>query len=273
MFLKEKMIVGTKYWYGIAINNRNFVAVGQAGWITNSTDNGETWATPKQIGTTDWKGVAYGNGRFVAVGLKNWTMTSTDGVNWTIPKQPISDTPDLNAIIFDGTKFIAIGKRETIISSTDGINWTLLMSASGQAKTNWDAIAYGNGRFVTLGTSGYVGVSTNDGSTWSTAQPFGYEMWWGITYGDGKFVAGIGSGSTAGKLTTSSDGITWTEPIRIGTAQWNHVAYGNGLFVANNYWSDFITSTDGFTWTEPIKMKDESGKDVNVIITAIVPMP
>ena len=101
------MIVGTKYWYGIAINNRNFVAVGQAGWITNSTDNGETWATPKQIGTTDWKGVAY----------------------------------------------------------------------------------------------------------------------------------------------------------------------GNGLFVANNYWSDFITSTDGFTWTEPIKMKDESGKDVNVIITAIVPMP
>ena len=55
------MIVGTKYWYGIAINNRNFVAVGQAGWITNSTDNGETWATPKQIGTTDWKGVAYGN--------------------------------------------------------------------------------------------------------------------------------------------------------------------------------------------------------------------
>ena len=60
---------------------------------------------------------------------------------------------------------------------------------------NWNAIAYGNGKYVAVGASGYVTTST-DGKTWTTPTKiaeFSY-TWNDIAYGNGKFVVVGGSG-------------------------------------------------------------------------------
>ena len=44
------------------------------------------------VGTNDWHAIAYGNGKYVAVGDNGYVTTSTDGVNWTTPKQIISSS-------------------------------------------------------------------------------------------------------------------------------------------------------------------------------------
>lgn len=62
------MIVGTNAWFDIAFGNGKYVAVGDNGYISTST-NGTSWTTPKQVGTTRWSKIAYGNGKFFAITL------------------------------------------------------------------------------------------------------------------------------------------------------------------------------------------------------------
>ena len=73
---------------------------------------------------------------------------------------------------------------------------------------------------------------------------------WAITYADGKFVAGGGSG----KMATSMDGVTWTAVSysTFGTESSGGIraiAYGNGKFVAGGANGRMATSPDGVTWT------------------------
>lgn len=52
----------------------------------------------------------------------------------------------------------------------------------------WNAIAYGNGKYVAVGASGYVTTST-DGINWTTPTKAGTEEWSSVAFGNGKFVA------------------------------------------------------------------------------------
>ena len=53
---------------------------------------------------------------------------------------------------------------------------------------NWNAIAYGNGKYVVVGSSGYVTTST-DRKNWTTPkQVYSYSLN-GVTFAIGKFVA------------------------------------------------------------------------------------
>ena len=72
----------------------------------------------------------------------------------------------------------------------------------------------------------------------------------GITFGNGRYVAGSGSRN----VLTSLDGVNWTNPapqLNIAPAVANvAVAYGNGVFVgASGYLGDTLTSPDGLQWT------------------------
>ncbi|MDR1837212.1 MAG: hypothetical protein LBQ89_06085, partial [Treponema sp.] len=111
-----------------------------------------------------------------------------------------------------------------------------------------DAIAYGNGRFVAVGTDGKMAYST-DGVSWTAVLQvnnggFSSRIW-GIAFGaagnaGGRFVAGGDNGSMA----YSADGASWaavgegilgTYTTLMGsraTADISAVAYGNGRFVA-----------------------------------------
>jgi hypothetical protein len=96
--------------------------------------------------------IAYGNGRFVATGDEyNIIASSTDGMNWTSSIISTSSYVEPNRVVFDGTKFVSIGyygdNAQNLYTSTDGVNWTISSTGDNQ---NWGALAYGDGKYVTL---------------------------------------------------------------------------------------------------------------------------
>ena len=104
---------------------------------------------------------------------------------------------------------------------------------------------------MAVGNSGYVTTST-DGITWTTPVQVGANnVWYGVAYGDGKFVA-VGQN---GYIISSTDGITWTTPVQVSTNHWTSVAYGDGKFVAVGQ-NGYITTLadDSATWTTPMQL-------------------
>jgi len=117
---------------------------------------------------------------------------------------------------------------------------------SGFGTTTIYGVTYGDGLYVAVGDDGTLTTST-DGITWTTrTSGFGSTRITGVTYGDGLYVA-VGRD---GKLTTSTDGITWTTRTSgFGTSNILGVTYGDGLYVAVGVSGKLTTSTDGTTWT------------------------
>ena len=124
---------------------------------------------------------------------------------------------------------------------------------------HWYGIAYGNGKYVVVGASGYTTTST-DGVNWTTPKQIstnGINVWVDVVYGNGKYVT-VGSG---GYVSTSTDGINWTTPQKMrDNIQLAYIIYNDGKYIANGHdvislseWKTIvITSTDGVNWTTPI---------------------
>lgn len=135
-------------------------------------------------------------------------------------------------------KYIAVGANGYIISP----------SKTQQVGTNnWNAVAYGNGKYVAAGQSGYTAYS-HDGENWTPVKAGspGYIM---IIYTNGKFIALGGSGYN-GELVHSEDGINWTfvnSPMS-NNGSMKSIAYGNGKYclVGNN--GQMYTSNDLKSW-------------------------
>lgn len=95
---------------------------------------------------------------------------------------------------------------------------------------------------------------------WSKATLPKKTYWSSIAYGNGRFVAVVGSrnstyqAETSNLLAYSLDGIIWKEAHFPAEAHWSSVTYGNGLFVAVSgcYEVSSIAaySADGITWTQ-----------------------
>ena len=114
---------------------------------------------------------------------------------------------------------------------------------------SWNAIAYGNGKYVAVGSSGYVTTST-DGINWTTPKQIAGSSytWNGIIYANGKFVA-VGKSRT---ITTTTDGKTWTTVKQVGTSNvgnWLAIVYGDGKFITSSSNGYGAISIDGVNWT------------------------
>lgn len=120
----------------------------------------------------------------------------------------------------------------------------------------WNAIAYGNGKYVAVGAYGYTTTSI-DGINWTepvlavTPKSGIYDIT-GFAYGNGIFVAACRIG-----VLTSRDGTTWTKTVISKTGcSWYSCIYANGMFVLGGVNSSgsgtngfAATSTDGINWT------------------------
>ncbi|MDR1095891.1 MAG: hypothetical protein LBL31_05835 [Spirochaetaceae bacterium] len=201
----------------------------------------------------------YVDGVFVAGGDRGTMSYSTDGgATWTANDQTVyftagGSTADFKVITFAAGKFLAAGQFAKTVYSSDGITWT---DVSGTIKTdiirhynNWptssghlglSVAAYGAGVYV-IGGQGVLGISA-DLENWERIDmeafgfPRGRRPGWinSLIYADGLFVLGGGDGNAA----YSADGREW---IRIGTTNpvfhnfhfINGLAYdGKGGFVA-----------------------------------------
>ncbi|MCK9532729.1 MAG: Ig-like domain-containing protein [Gammaproteobacteria bacterium] len=133
---------------------------------------------------------------------------------------------------------------------------SLAFSLSAQASWEWvnprpqgnilADVAYGDGRYVAVGHTGTVLIST-DGLGWHLVDT-GTSAWleavlWSETYG--RFIA-VGND---GEITYSPDGDTWS-PLRWEGAHFLYgIAEGNGVIVAVGDGATILRSTDGgSTW-------------------------
>lgn len=111
----------------------------------------------------------------------------------------------------------------------------------------WYGVTYGNGKFVAVDYGSNNIIYSINGISWKTATMPFSANWQSVTFGAGKFVAVV-DGSNNGAY--SYDGITWTTMTMPANESWYSVRYGNGRFVAIAYfYNKAAYSTDGITWT------------------------
>ena len=200
---------------------------------------GGTWtAGATTTGKTDLTGLAYGGGIYVAVGGTTGTasaVSSTDGSTWIDRSLSITGLSNGNyaGVAFGGNVFVAVaaGTGLTTSYSTNGVTWT----AGGNLPVGFTtalSIAYGNGRFVVLGSDGKVAYSHDKGLTWTQAPTCSGTVtsiltsnyaWQKVRYGQGQFMA-IATGSVAA---FSPDGINWTTRSLPASSSWKAVTFGN----------------------------------------------
>lgn len=110
----------------------------------------------------------------------------------------------------------------------------------------WESIAYGNGRFISVGYYANKTVYSLDGEVWKQGGNLSNSGWdTGIAYGANKFVT-INGGS---KYHNSTNGETWSGGSISKNGLWRVIAYGGGKFVSlANSSSSVIYSSNGTSW-------------------------
>jgi hypothetical protein len=243
---------GTTFISSVAYGNGKWVAAGNSGQFSTSTD-GTTWTSAATM--TGWSSfidsVAYGNGKWVAVGNIGKFSTSTDGSTWTSAATMTGwGTNVVSTPAYANGKWVAAGANGLFSTSTDGTTWTSAATMTGWGTDTIISVAYGNGKWVAAGDNGQFSTST-DGTTWTSAATltgWGTNGIYSVAYANSKWVA-VGAN---GKFSTSTDGTTWTSAATMtgwGTNFIYSVAYANGTWVAAGDAGKFSTSTDGSTWT------------------------
>jgi hypothetical protein len=232
---------------GIAVGYNGIYAITRG--VRRKLVAGSAWAFSPYTSPTaaSNKCIAYnGSNQWVVAGITSQLMYSSDGLDWKAAVVPgvsanFTEVQYLNGI------YVAVGNNNLsgappILTSPDGINWTQ-RTTTGTATLN--AVAFGAGTWVTVGSSGAIFSSTN-GTTWSLATGTGSTAFADVTFGGTNFVA-VGS---SGVLYYSSNGTTWTLVTGVGNQQYNRVFYTGSQFIAVGNSGVIYTSPTGVTWTQ-----------------------
>ena len=160
---------------------------------------------------------------------------------------------------------IAAGQGGTGVTYMAEIADVLRIADKWISRTNpedneWRSVAYGNGLFVAVATSGTNNriMTSPDGINWTSRTSAADNSWRSVAYGNGLFVA-VSMSGTNNRVMTSPDGINWTSRTSAANNNWFDVTYGNGLFVAIGYSGTnnrVMTSPDGVTWTSRTSAAD-----------------
>jgi hypothetical protein len=196
-------------------------------------------------------------GRYVLLG-EDVIQTSEDGTTWVTRASPANRwwvkmawSKELGLLVAGSLYEDA---APVLMSSPDGITWTTRTSPTNRGVTG---LAYGNGRFVAVSSTG-APISSTNGITWtSTAQP-STQIWCDLVWAPevARFVALSSSGPS--HVMTSEDGLIWT--LRTTPAQtngelvtWRSLAWspavGRFVAVASAGTDRVMTSEDGAVWT------------------------
>lgn len=130
------------------------------------SDDGTTWIAITLPDIPPWF-VTYGNGRFVAIGQgAGGTVTaySVNGATWVLGGTVPAD--NWRGVAYGNGRFVAVANNSSnaVYSLDNGITWG---SSTLPSTSLWSRIKYGQGLFITLGSSG-VAASSTDGINWTS---------------------------------------------------------------------------------------------------------
>lgn len=266
-------------------------AVGGSGgqWVATETDvdgaqtavltslDGASWTAGQTISNESVGGIAWGDGKWIGVsnvdqGQGTHVLESSDLRTW----KQVADLKDvLSHIAYGDGRWVATGLHWTpgllatsishstpvVYTSKDGRIWREGASAELQGGSNGfePPVAYGDGRFVTVGltesfaTGGFDAIvqSSTDGVHW--APTGGKPVLNGpvsIAFGAGTWV--LANSSTTRPILTSRDTVSWNPSLFNGATPPSVVAFGDGRFLAAVGFraiTDIVSSPDGTTWT------------------------
>ena len=128
---------------------------------------------------------------------------------------------------------------------------------SGSSNTiagTWTSVAYGNQKFVAVGTSGSIIGASTDGITWNALELPESATWSSIAYGNNYWVIISRNGGAPSKaLYSKSNGDGWRTTTLPSEKGWSALSYGNGIFVAisddtNGAAAAAYSTDNGLTW-------------------------
>ena len=253
--------------------------------------DGINWVSVIIQGTNhpqEWRGLAYdGNSTYVVVSQTGSNILSelrasysTDGgLTWNGPWDSNMETEDYQwrDVVYGNGKWVAVAQTgaKRVIYSTDpsnALSWTGVTVPLSQ----WKAIAYGGGYFVAVGYSGGL-MYSSDAINWTSVTAPEANDWFGVFYGNNKFIATSADGTNRvmhtslsliqrfvavaedGPVNTNvvmySDdgGLSWTESSHVLANTWVDITHGDGKWVAvasQTGSNQVMYSSDGIDWTD-----------------------
>ncbi len=162
-------------WRSVCYGNSTYVAV-SSGYtnVAATSSDGITWTKRTLPFIADWNSVTYGatSALFVAVASNgvygvNYCATSSDGITWTQRAMPT--LMSYTSVATNGTSFVAVGSTSAAAVTTigaysaDGITW----AATTMSSQVWNAVSYGGGRYVAVGTGTVTNYDADGAGTWS----------------------------------------------------------------------------------------------------------
>lgn len=215
---------------------------------------GTFWIEHTNPDNIDLNAVWYENGRWCVIGENEgggdtYILTSDDSGDTWIERANAGLNQTYNDLIFAEGIWVAPGNADgtqtSIITSSDAETWTDRDTPNNNVKQQ--SIAYGEGRFVTVGhvfnLLNYTLWSDNGTTGWTigdTSDDIGTGSMLGVAYGAGVFCA-IGASAAM----SSNDGKVWTDRI-------SNIPAINQL-IEDIIWdgTQFVAIGAGVVWTSP----------------------
>jgi hypothetical protein len=181
------------------------------GKTATSIDDGNTWTvTSVAAFNSSTRDIIYANGKFLVVRDSN-VYVSNDAVTWTAVTLPNSPS-GLRRAAYGNKTFVVISLYGAVYTSPDALTWIRVRSNDSPNPNEWLAVAFGGDGFVAVGnkkslSSVTIGAGTltslNTTSWFSNptviASSGSIPLYYGVTYGNSRFVA-VG---TSGQIATA----------------------------------------------------------------------
>lgn len=243
--------IGTNEFDQIRFENGRFIAMGNRGVLTTST-NGVDWQVASWGSQLNLRSMVRADGLFVAVGNGGAIFTSSDGRVWTARESGV--TNNFRSVTWFRDRFVVVGESgdqgvtSTALTSVDGITWE-----SHQTLGDLFSVSHNGHMLVAVGDQGTI-VTSPDGAAWNKLPSFvNPETWEGsptsqdlnaITWTGTRFVA-VGKD---GVVIISTNGLSWTSSGPGGRKNLHGIAYGDGVYVTVANDGVYYVSTDAAIW-------------------------
>ena len=208
------------------------VAVGDAGTIITSTDNGVTWTAQTSGTIQNLYAVRYDAATdiFIAVGANGKILISPDAVSWVSQASGVIE--HLYAIAYNqfGAGYVVVGALGTVLISAAGTSWT---TESSGVTTDLRGLSHDGVRYIATGANGVIRASTN-GITWFPRVAATTESLNAIVTAN---IANVATRVTVGAngvsfVSTDSNATVWTAQSTGTAYTLANITYGNGHYYA-----------------------------------------